>query len=318
MDISKIIDNFHKNESELKRILNYYQTFHQKNNILREILGSNLSFSKKLALLCPDRITSLLNFYSWYHQRNNFLRNRFIEILEKEGKYDYVSNSFLKFFKQIKFVIPDTNIFNLINSYYILKSILVNDKYHARNLMKKEDVVIDIGANIGSFCILASSITKNKIFAFEPSSKNSYCLKKNLSNFKINNVSIIRKALGDTNKKALLHLISHCHADNILSDSEAHWKDNTITEEVEITTLDTFVEENKIKKIDFIKMDCEGYELNVLGGASNVIQKFKPRMVISAVHLKNDVKNIIKLISSLTKDYQYKMIDEGEKFIFFY
>ena len=316
--INKMIDDFHKHESELERTLNYYQAFHQKDNIVKGILKSNLSFSKKLAFLCPDRITSLFNFYSWYHQRNNFLRNRFIEILEKENKHDYVSKSFLKFFKQIKFSIPDTNIFNLINSYYIIKSILINDKYHARSLMKKEDVVIDVGANIGSFSILASFITKNKIFAFEPSSKNSYYLKKNLSNFKIDNVYIIRKALGNINKKAYLHLISHCHADNILADSEAHWKNNSFIEEVEIIRLDFFAEENNIKKIDFIKMDCEGYELKVLKGASNVIQKFKPRMVISAVHLKNDVKNIIKLVDNLRKDYNYKIIDGGEKFIYFY
>ena len=317
MMTNKIINDFHRNEPELKKILDHYQAFLQKDNIVKEILRSNLSFSKKMALLCPDRITSLFNFYSWYHQRNNFLRNRFIENLEKEDKYDYVSKSFLKFFKKIKFAVPDTNIFNLINSYYIIKSILVHDKYHARNLMKEDDVVVDVGANIGSFCILASSITRNKIFAFEPSSKNSYYLKKNISNFKINNISIVRKALGDVNKKAHLHLISYCHADNILADSEAHWKDNTHTEEVEIITLDFFVEENNIKRIDFIKMDCEGYELKVLKGASNIIRKFKPRMVISAVHLKNDVRNIITLVSSLRKDYNHKIIDEGEKFIIF-
>ena len=50
--------------------------------------------------------------------------------------------------------------------------------------------------------------------------------------------------------------------------------------EVEVVSIDTFVEEKGIKKVDFIKIDAEGFELDVLKGADRTLSTSKPKMVL--------------------------------------
>ncbi|MEM1671529.1 MAG: FkbM family methyltransferase [Archaeoglobaceae archaeon] len=85
-----------------------------------------------------------------------------------------------------------------------------------------------------------------------------------------------------------------------------------------MTTIDKFVEETNIEKVDFIKIDTEGYEREIIKGAKETIRKFKPKMAISAYHLPDDKEKIPELILSIRDDYRFKLVNKGDEDLFFF
>ena len=88
----------------------------------------------------------------------------------------------------------------------------------------------------------------------------------------------------------------------------------------EIIDIDTYVLEKEISKIDFIKMDIEGSELDALKGARNSICKWKPKMAICMYHKIDDMWKIPQYIKSLRSDYEFSFrhypIDARFEYIF--
>jgi FkbM family methyltransferase len=70
-------------------------------------------------------------------------------------------------------------------------------------------------------------------------------------------------------------------------------------------SIDDFVKRQNINKIDFIKMDIEGAEINALKGAINTIKTFRPTLAISAYHKDDDLITIPKLLNDLNLDYEF-------------
>lgn len=85
-----------------------------------------------------------------------------------------------------------------------------------------------------------------------------------------------------------------------------------------MVTIDSFVEEHKIEKVDFIKMDTEGYERNIIMGAAKTIRRFSPVIVCSAYHLKDDKIKIPELIKSINPEYKYRIEKRGEEDLVFW
>lgn len=75
--------------------------------------------------------------------------------------------------------------------------------------------------------------------------------------------------------------------------------------ECKVQSLDKFCEENQVEKIDFIKMDVEGSELDALKGAQQTIRKFKPKMAICIYHKPDDYIDIPKFIDELNLGYSF-------------
>ena len=76
-------------------------------------------------------------------------------------------------------------------------------------------------------------------------------------------------------------------------------------ESTEIVTLDSYVAEHQLPSVDFIKLDVEGAELDILKGAAESIKKFKPKMAISAYHKHEDLWTLMPYIKSLRADYEF-------------
>lgn len=76
-------------------------------------------------------------------------------------------------------------------------------------------------------------------------------------------------------------------------------------ESLPVTTIDEFVNVNNIPKVDFIKMDIEGFELKALKGARQTIEKFKPKLAICAYHQPQDFYEISKYVNSLDLGYSF-------------
>jgi len=148
------------------------------------------------------------------------------------------------------------------------------------------DVCIDVGGAYGRYTLpLARRVGETgKVFTFEPGRysfkvlsfiKRFYCL---------DNVSLIKKALSD--QEGQIRLFSPVKKSGKLGSSLAYIskqaQENTISELVPMTTLDSFCLENEVKQVNFIKCDTEGSELLVYKGAQRLIQEQNP-VILSEV-----------------------------------
>jgi len=126
------------------------------------------------------------------------------------------------------------------------------------------DIVIDIGANVGEFTLMASQHAE-KVFSFEPDPNCFYCLKKNTDN--IDNIEIFEYGVSKANDSKSFYLSSE-DADSSLI------KPKIYTNKIEINTirLDSWMKSKGISKIDFLKVEAEGAELEVLEGLGDKIE----------------------------------------------
>lgn len=142
----------------------------------------------------------------------------------------------------------------------------------------REGVFIDIGAHIGKYSIqLANKLgKKGHVFAFEPEESNFQFLKKNIELNVINNVEAYKKGLYSTEMETTLFVSGAGEMYQSIYNRDEGWSEQTI----QLTTLDHFVKENKISRIDLIKIDTERTEFEVLKGGRASLQKFRPDIII--------------------------------------
>lgn len=145
----------------------------------------------------------------------------------------------------------------------------VYDKFGIR--VEKGDTVIDIGAHIGVFSIYAAELSQTgKVFAFEPFIENFKRLEHHKKINNKTNLSIYNKGVSDKTGKQTLHL----SPDNNTGGHSLHLKNNSSrTVEIETIFLPEFCAQNKIEKIDFLKLDCEGAEFEILNSSKEILNK---------------------------------------------
>ena len=123
--------------------------------------------------------------------------------------------------------------------------------------LEKNDLVVDIGANIGVFTVYAALRTQNTVYAFEPFPSNFEALQQNIRANGLRNVKPYQYAVCDSNGTELLLETEENQAHRLKK--VAHGEDEKYIE-VPSTTLQDFMDKNHIEQIDFLKMDCEGSE----------------------------------------------------------
>ena len=146
------------------------------------------------------------------------------------------------------------------------------------DLLKKGMTCLDIGANIGYYVLLESKIVGNEgeIIAIEPSPPNYNCIKENLELENTSNVKAYNFAAGDTEGEIRFFVNKRSNGCKVLLENEKPPNRPGTIIKVPVRKMDIFLNELKIKKIDFVRMDVEGYELNIFEGMENVIKKSKP------------------------------------------
>lgn len=154
------------------------------------------------------------------------------------------------------------------------------------------DIVIDAGSWIGDFAAYASAKGAT-VYAFEPArSMYAYLTKTAELNPRIFPVN---KGLGDVAASVKV-LDSNYTLGNVVTDSGSG-------DDVELIDIDTFVQEEGLSKVDFIKADIEGYERKMLKGAQETLRRFAPKLSICTYHLKDDPEVLASLIKEANPMY---------------
>jgi len=158
---------------------------------------------------------------------------------------------------------------------YIYKEIYLEGIYVDMFNVNKEQVVLDIGANIGITVQYFRDYAK-QVYAVEPSTENYEALVKNIEHNGWTNVKPFKLALADKDGEMTLHTHTGnrtCHS--LTNDYKMGG------ETVKTVAFDTFINDNKIEKVDFCKFDVEGAEDLILRseGFRKVCEKIKAIMV---------------------------------------
>jgi FkbM family methyltransferase len=142
--------------------------------------------------------------------------------------------------------------------------------------IKRGDIVLDIGANIGYYTLIAARIVgdKGKVFAFEPDPENFSLLKKNIAINGYKNVTPVQKAVSDKFRKIKLFLSEDNKAGHRIYDDMTGKKFISVGAVV----IDDFLKGNKV---DFVKMDVEGAEGKALAGMSKIIKENKKLKILT-------------------------------------
>jgi FkbM family methyltransferase len=171
--------------------------------------------------------------------------------------------------------------------------------------VKKGDVVIDAGAYIGDFSAYAAA--KGAVcYAFEPTETTFQLLQKTAE---LNGGKIIpvQKGLGNIEGEVELFIDNGNAGGNTINakrSGDGKRKKNIST--IKITTLDTFVREQGLTKVDFIKADIEGAERDMLAGARNTLRDFAPKLAICTYHLPDDPQVLERLILDANPNYKVR------------
>lgn len=146
-------------------------------------------------------------------------------------------------------------------------------------ILKKGMICLDIGGNIGYYVLLERKFvgSEGKIIVFEPLLRNYQYLKKNIQLQNVQNIHAYNFACGDEEGEATFFVNKKSNGCKVIAEGVTPPDSSlgTLTK-VPIKILDSFIDELKLNKVDFIRMDSEGYELHIFKGLKRTLEKFRP------------------------------------------
>lgn len=151
-------------------------------------------------------------------------------------------------------------------------------EYLRRNI-QHDWVCFDIGACFGWYSILFSRIVglAGQVHAFEPVPDNRECLMANLKLNEASNIKVNPFALGEELSTTKIYV----PFDGVSGSLRAHAKpDDCKIIDIDVSTLDNYVNENDLTRVDFIKADIEGAEFLMLKGAEDTLRKYRPILML--------------------------------------
>ena len=184
----------------------------------------------------------------------------------------------------------------IYNLYMVIAECMNKDDWHYYEIPETTvmpgDVVVDCGAAEGLFSLMVIKRAQ-QVILFEPLPLFVSSLKKTFH--EMTNVVIVSKALGNTSGPAVL-------STGTLNSSVGFHSSGV---PIEMITLDQWMAESGLERIDYIKGDLEGFEMEVLQGAANTIRQYKPKIAFTTYHDGNNWREILAFCRSLVPDYTY-------------
>ncbi len=164
--------------------------------------------------------------------------------------------------------------------------------------LKNGDVVLDLGANVGYFSVLAAS--KGCIsYAFEPTPDQIPVIKRH-SELNGGRIYAEQFAVSNQSGEATFYFDKDFMAANSLIVRGNQGSSITVKQ----ITVDDFVKQEKLERVDFIKADIEGAERLMLEGATETLKKFAPKLSLCTYHLPDDKEVLTDLILKANPNYK--------------
>lgn len=155
-----------------------------------------------------------------------------------------------------------------------------------KNEVKNVETIIDIGANNGQFLKAAHHFfPKTFIYSFEPIPK----LFQKIIKFKSKNINVFNIAVGNSTGEFDFHLNSYSHVSSFLDiskENKTYPKDSIETIRVKQDTLDNISKSIDIKGVTLLKLDVQGFEMEVLKGGASIIKTHVNYIIIEANFVK--------------------------------
>ncbi len=142
---------------------------------------------------------------------------------------------------------------------------------------REAEVILDAGANLGNHSIYwAVHTSAGKIVAFEPYEANFELLKRNIARNTAGQVVCEQKAAGS--RSGQVRLAAPVERSSLGNASFCYCENEEMTEDAvaEAVSLDDYVREAGLGQVDFVKIDTEGFELEVLRGMDSLLYQFSP------------------------------------------
>jgi FkbM family methyltransferase len=169
--------------------------------------------------------------------------------------------------------------------------------------VERGDVVLDLGANLGTFTRVALDAGAKLVVAFEPDPSNVQCFRRTFHEELAQSRVVLIEAPA-WSECTTVHF-SGFGLDGMITDSGRA---------MEAVTVDSVVRNLGLTSVDFIKSDIEGAERQMLAGASETITRFAPDLAISAYHFSDDPQ-VLKDIATKLQPYRVTW-DKGQKRMF--
>ena len=176
------------------------------------------------------------------------------------------------------------------------------------------DTVVDVGAHIGLYTLIAAKKVgpSGKVIAIEPDPENFKILKKNILLNLLMNVEALQCAVYSTKEKVKLFL-PEIEGGRTIFNTVMQDRARTSTEnfiEVEANTLDNILESINITEVNWIKIDVEGAELEVLKGAVNTLSSNKNISLVIEIHGIEIYTEMIKYLKARNLRIMYEKSNE--------
>lgn len=251
----------------------------------------NIIFKIRHILMNNKTVVKIYSIVPWNDILFSVKRKIFIDkAMKKHGYIIKIKNSSIKFYLPYynkdsiqKHIIQTRNFYELdfLNHICTIKNGIVSKAIH-------DGLVLDIGANIGNHTIFFLTKKARKIISFEPVKDTFDILKKNIeiNNFQ-NKVNLFNVGVGQTTGKAILKYYNskNIGMSQLCSDQNG---------DIPIISID---ELNIDEKINFIKIDVEGFEADVIKGMTETLKRNKPLVMIEIRdYLFAEIDNILQSI----------------------
>jgi FkbM family methyltransferase len=187
----------------------------------------------------------------------------------------------------------------------VLKQHHAEDESYLRAHIDEDAVVFDVGAHAGQYTKLFAKIAKSgRVFAFEPGDYALTILKKVIRLHSLDNVQLMPVALSDKIGEETFNLPikRHGHFGFGLAHLGHACGDRLVeTSTVRTTTIDQVAAERGLTRLDFIKADIEGWELHMLRGGRQTLERFKPALQLELcdAHLRRAGDSAVAMMNFL-------------------
>jgi FkbM family methyltransferase len=173
---------------------------------------------------------------------------------------------------------------------YYLESMASNGPVDIQQLFEalcqEDSIVVDVGANIGVTAVIAGLLApKGFVLALEPVKDTFEYLVGNIARSKLTNIKCLNAAASSAEGHVqVVTRPGHSFASFVGYEDVLERYAGYDEERVEAITLDRLVERDGVPRVDFIKIDVEGFELEVLRGCSQLLNRFQPTVLLEANH----------------------------------